>query len=139
MQVARDGGIAHLIHYLGYVSDQKLHALYARARALVMMTFFGPTNIPVLEAWAAGCPVITSDIRGIREQCRDAALLAPVRDAAGIADAIEKVWRDDELAARLRAAGAARLRSFSPADFRRRFIDIVTAAAEVPVRQGQDS
>jgi len=45
------------ILYLGYVPDEDRSGLYAGAAALVMPTFFGPTNIPVLEAWllAARC------------------------------------------------------------------------------------
>ena len=50
-------------------------SFYKYAVALVMPTFFGPTNIPPLEAFALGCPVITSNIYGIPEQVGDAALL----------------------------------------------------------------
>ena len=65
-------GIENQVKYLGYVPEEHMSALYAGAVALVMPTFFGPTNIPVLEAWSFGCPVLTSDIRGIREQTRAA-------------------------------------------------------------------
>ncbi len=50
-------GVENQIHYLGYVPDEDMSGIYARAAALVMPTFFGPTNIPILEAWAFGCPV----------------------------------------------------------------------------------
>ena len=63
----------------GYVPDEDMSGLYAGAVALTMPTFFGPTNIPVLEAWAYGCPVLTSDIRGIREQVGDAGVLVDPR------------------------------------------------------------
>jgi glycosyltransferase involved in cell wall biosynthesis len=52
----------------GYVPNEDMVPLYAAARRLVFLTFFGPTNIPILEAWAHGCPVLTSDIRGMQEQ-----------------------------------------------------------------------
>src|SRR5215469_7695496 len=68
MSSAEEHGVIKQIRNLGYVPDQDMAGLYAEAAALVMPTFFGPTNIPVLEAWRFGCPVITSDIRGIREQ-----------------------------------------------------------------------
>lgn len=64
-------GIERQIRYTGYVPDEDMAALYAGAAALVMPTFFGPTNIPVIEALGHGCPVLTSDIRGIREQVGD--------------------------------------------------------------------
>ena len=66
-------------------------------RALVMPTFFGPTNIPILEAWAFGCPVLTSDIRGIREQVGDAAVLVNPRSVEAIADGIYRLWTDENL------------------------------------------
>ena len=52
-------GVEKEIYHLGYVPDEDMSALYAGAVALVMPTFFGPTNIPVLEAWTFGCPVLT--------------------------------------------------------------------------------
>ena len=71
ISTARQCRIEHLVYSLGFVSNEDMSALYAEAVALVMPTFFGPTNIPVLEAWSLGCPVITSNIRGIREQVGD--------------------------------------------------------------------
>jgi glycosyltransferase involved in cell wall biosynthesis len=56
-------GLEKEIHYLGYVPNEDMSGIYAEAVALVMPTFFGATNIPILEAWAFGCPVLTSDIR----------------------------------------------------------------------------
>jgi glycosyltransferase involved in cell wall biosynthesis len=53
---------------LGYVAEEDISGLYAAAQALIMPTFFGPTNFPVLEAWALGCPVLSADVRGIRGQ-----------------------------------------------------------------------
>ena len=44
------------MHLLGELPGEDVAPLYAGAVALVMPTFFGPTNIPVLEAWAVGCP-----------------------------------------------------------------------------------
>ena len=76
-------------------------ALYTLSAGLVMPTFFGPTNIPPLEAWHLGRPVITSDIGGIREQCGDAALLVDPRSPQALASAMKQVWHDDDLCAEL--------------------------------------
>ncbi|MEI8335040.1 MAG: glycosyltransferase family 1 protein, partial [Chloroflexota bacterium] len=67
--------ISDLVRILGYVDETAMAALYAGATGVILPTFFGPTNIPVIEGWAMGVPVLTSDIRGIREQCGDAAIL----------------------------------------------------------------
>jgi glycosyltransferase involved in cell wall biosynthesis len=118
------------IHYLGYVRDEDMSALYAGAVALVMPTFFGPTNIPILEAWASGCPVLTSDIRGIREQVADAAVLTDPRSVESIAEGIYRLWTDENLGRTLTDAGRRRLSSYSRDDFRNRLIEIVEEAKD---------
>lgn len=125
MGLAAQLGVQDLIHYLGYVPDEDMPALYTLARALVMPTFFGPTNIPVYEAWEYGCAVITSDIRGIREQVADAALLVDPREPRSIAGAIRTVWTNDARRIDLVEKGKLRLRGFSSDAFRARVLEIV--------------
>jgi glycosyltransferase involved in cell wall biosynthesis len=92
---------AHRLHiekqvqYLGYVPNDDMSALYSEARGLVMPTFFGPTNIPIIEAWLFGCPVLTSDIRGIREQVGDAGVLVHPRSVESIAEGMRRLWEED--------------------------------------------
>lgn len=128
MSLARQLGVEHQVHYLGYIVDDDMSALYAGAVALVIPTFFGPTNIPVLEAWAFGCPVLTSDIRGVREQVGDAAILADPRSVASIADGIRLLWIDEALRRHLAERGRKRLARYTPADYRRQLIEIVEEA-----------
>jgi glycosyltransferase involved in cell wall biosynthesis len=116
VQRATAGDIRDLIHTPGYVTDEELAALYAGATALVMPTFFGPTNIPVLEAWTHGCPVLTSDIEGIREQVGDAAILVDPRDVAAIAEGIARLVTDDGVRRALAERGRVRLAQYTPAD-----------------------
>lgn len=85
------------IYTLNFVGNGDLVALYKKAVALVMPTFFGPTNIPQLEAFALGCPVITSDIYGIPEQVGDAALLVNPNDYHDIASKIKTIWDNDNI------------------------------------------
>src|SRR5262249_48312964 len=87
-------------------------------------TFFGPTNIPILEAWAHGCPVLTSDIRGIREQVGNAALVVNPRSVNAIAEGIHRLWTDGSLCANLTRFGRQRLDSYTPDDFQERLIAI---------------
>jgi glycosyltransferase involved in cell wall biosynthesis len=121
-------GIQDQIHYLGYVPDRDMAALYAGAVALLMPTFFGPTNIPVLEAWAFGCPVMTSDIRGIREQAGDAAVLVDPHSVEAIAEATNWLWTDDSWRRTLVERGRRRLAAYGPNDYRRRLMDILEEA-----------
>jgi len=128
MALSHQLGMKDQIHYLGYVSDEDMSVLYTGATALVMPTFFGPTNIPVVEAWALGCPVLTSDIRGIREHAGDAAVLVDPRSVESIAEGIYKLWTDESLRMLLAGRGRSRFADYSPAEFQRRLIDILEEA-----------
>ena len=81
----------------GTSTTRTMAALYAGASGVLLPTFFGPTNIPVIEAWAMGVPVLTSDIRGIREQCGDAAILVDPLSTEAIIEGIRRLWMDDAL------------------------------------------
>lgn len=105
------------IHYLGYVSNNIISSLYADAVALVIPTFFGPSNIPILEAWLFGCPVLTSEIRGIREQVGEAGLLVDPTSVEAIADGIRRLWEDEGLRAELSRRGTERLGADGPQRF----------------------
>ena len=128
MAAAARCGVQADVHYLGYVPNSDMSALYAGASALVMPTFFGPTNIPVLEAWAFGCPVLTSDIRGVREQVGPAAVLVNPASAEAIADGIYRLWTDQTLVATLVRLGRDRLAEYTPCDFGRRLASILAEA-----------
>jgi glycosyltransferase involved in cell wall biosynthesis len=130
MTSARQGGVEGRIHYLGYVPNRDLAALYAEAAGLVMPTFFGPTNIPVLEAWTLGCPVITSDIAGIREQVGDAALLVDPTSIESIAGALSRIVSEPGLSQELAHRGKARLSLFTPRHFSERLRSIVSDACD---------
>ena len=63
------------VQILGFVKTEDLVALYRNAFALLYPTFLGPDNLPPLEAFALGCPVIASNVSGAKEQLDEAALL----------------------------------------------------------------
>jgi glycosyltransferase involved in cell wall biosynthesis len=110
-------GLEPNVVFLGYVSDSDMPGIYQRARALVMPTFLGPTNIPPLEAFALGCPVATSRIYGIPEQVGDAALLFDPNSVAEIADTLEQLWTNDELCATLAERGRHRAAQWGATEF----------------------
>lgn len=109
------------VHIFGYVPDADIAVIYKRARALVMPTFFGPTNIPPLEAMAAGCPVAVSRIYGMPEQVADAALLFDPYSVNEIAQVIHRLATDDELCRRLTIAGKLRAAQWGQQQFNERF------------------
>lgn len=117
------------MHHLGYVSDQEVRWLYEHARLMAMPSFFGPTNIPPLEAMQAGCPVAVSDIYGMRERYGEAALYFDPRSVQSIADAVEKLWTSDELREDLRQKGREQVARWTKADFEREFTRIFLEVA----------
>jgi glycosyltransferase involved in cell wall biosynthesis len=123
-------GLERQIRFLGYVPDQDVPPLYAGARALVMPTFFGPTNIPVLEAWQFGCAVLSSDIRGIREQVGDAGVLVDPGSVEHLAEGLVRLWTDDSLYADLVRSGSERVARYTFDDFADRLRAILDEAAQ---------
>lgn len=113
------------IFYLGYVDNKTISALYRQAEALIMPTFFGPTNIPVLEAWKMNCPVIYSDISGCREQLGNAGLLVNPNNFDDIADKISLIWDNDSLRQELIIKGNRRLSEWTYVDFATRIRSMI--------------
>jgi len=136
MEQAAKLGIADRVRYLGPVPDADMAALYTLSAGLVMPTFFGPTNIPPLEAWHLGKPVITSDIPGIREQCGDTSLLVDPRSPQALAQAMKQVWNDPGLCAELVQRGKKRLAGYSWSEFVDGVAAVLTEACD-RVRSGR--
>lgn len=85
------------VTFLEYIPNEVLGGFYLRAAALVMPTFYGPTNIPPLEAIALNCPVAVSNIYGMPDQLKDAALYFDNTNAQDVAACIETLWVDTRL------------------------------------------
>ncbi|MBI2330412.1 glycosyltransferase family 4 protein [Candidatus Daviesbacteria bacterium] len=60
-------GIEKRVKFLGYVPEKDLPALYAGAKALVFPSIFEGFGLPILEAQACGCPVLTSNVSSMPE------------------------------------------------------------------------
>lgn len=117
-ELIRELELEDQVQILGYVSNEEMVALYQYARALVMPTYGGPTNIPQLEAFVLGCPVATSRIFGIPEQVGDAALLFDPDSVDEIAVCVKRLWEDDEVCHRLTAAGYEKAQNWNEETFR---------------------
>lgn len=113
------------VHIIGHVPNQDVPEFYRRARALVMPTFFGPTNIPQLEAFVMGCPVATSSVYGIPDQVGDAALLFDPKSVNEIAHCVKRLWSDDELCQIMVEKGKKRAAAWGKAQFNNRLLEIV--------------
>lgn len=108
-----------------YVSNEDIIQFYLHARALVMPTFGGPTNIPPIEAFHLGCPVATSNINGLDQQVGEAALLFDPNSVEAIASVIRKLWTNDELCKELISKGREKAKLNTQTQFNKRFSSII--------------
>ena len=90
---AIDLGLNDRIYFLDFVSDQEIIDLYKSSLALVMPSYFGPTNLPPLEAFCLGIPVLYPDLHGMKEQVSGAALLINLEEPSSMAFQINKLLK----------------------------------------------
>ena len=132
--MAQKAGVDDLVHFPGFVSEEDLSSLYKEALALVMPTYFGPTNLPPLEAFRAGTPVLYSDLPGMREQVGDAAILLDLDDPTSLVDAVRALVDQPSLTQRLIQAGMNRLATLSDDDSRWETLRTIFASFETKLR-----
>ena len=100
----------------GYLSEAELAALLSGCRALIFPSLYEGFGMPVIEAMAAGKPVLCSNVASLPEVAGDAALFFAPALPAEIAGAIERIESDARLRVRLIRAGYANAARFSDAD-----------------------
>jgi glycosyltransferase involved in cell wall biosynthesis len=128
----RNAGMVSQVTFAGRVADADMPEFYCRARCMVMPTFFGPTNIPPLEAFALGCPAAVSGIYGMPEQAGGAALLFNPESQEDMARCLGRLWRDDALCADLRRKGLARAAAWNAEGFNARLRAIIDTVVGEP-------
>jgi glycosyltransferase involved in cell wall biosynthesis len=128
-RLAGELGLAGQVRFLGFVSVEELVALYRGALALAYPSLFGPENLPPLEAFALGCPVVAADVPGAAEQLGDAALRVDATRPEAIAGALLRLRDDASLRAALAARGLERARRFTGKDFVRGVYGILDGLA----------
>ncbi len=102
------------VHLIASCLDQNtLSCWYRGAHALIFPSLRETFGLPIIEAMACGCPVITSCSTGCAEVGGEAAVLVDPRSTISIQDAMIRVVKDDRLREHLRQAGYIRARNFS--------------------------
>lgn len=114
----------------GHVNDQEKVALLTGATLLAYPSRYEGFGFPVLEGFAAGVPVLTSDVSSLPEVAGDAAVLIDPRDPRAIADGLAQLFDDDDLRAMLSAAGLTRASKFTWERTARLTADALHAAHE---------
>ena len=100
-----------VIHY--YANTDELYRLYNHAEMFIYPSLYEGFGIPILEAFANGCPVVLSWASCFPEIAGDAALYFDLNDQASLVSQVEKIMGDDEVRSRLVDAGLKRLQRFS--------------------------
>jgi glycosyltransferase involved in cell wall biosynthesis len=129
VEAIRAAAAAHpgRVHLIGWLPDDDLVALYHGAVALLFPSRHEGFGLPVLEAFAAGCPVVCSTAGALPEVAGDAALLADPDDHPAFTAHLRRIIDEPECAAALRARGRARVAAFTWVTSARATLRVITA------------
>jgi glycosyltransferase involved in cell wall biosynthesis len=105
--------LGNWVQWAGWVENTTLPAFYQMAEALLLPSLFESFGIPILEAMASGCPVLTSNRYGSKEVAADAAVLVEPESLDSIAEGIRMLVENRELKETLIAKGYQRSREFT--------------------------
>jgi glycosyltransferase involved in cell wall biosynthesis len=125
-------GLLTRVRDVGVVPDDDLIALMAEAHTVVVPSLAEGFGLPVLEAYAVGTPVVSSNRGALPEVAGDAALLVEPQDADALAGALLRVTSDDGLRRDLVARGRERAARFSAREMARRTADVYREVLEEP-------
>jgi len=113
---------------LGYVSDAALAELYRRCAVFCYPSLGEGFGLPVLEAMAAGAPVVTSNVSSLPEVGGSAVEYVNPLEVASIAQGLRRVLGEEARRAELSAAGRARAAQFSWDAFAERTLAVLQDA-----------
>lgn len=111
----RELGVENRVKFLGYVDDEDLPHLFARAEAFVYASIYEGFGIPVLEAMLMGTPVVASRQAALVEVGGEVARYFEPNDPVDIARAIRETLSASDREERI-AAGFARAKQFGWAE-----------------------
>jgi glycosyltransferase involved in cell wall biosynthesis len=125
------------VKWAGWVDAATLAGFYQLAEGLLMPSLFESFGIPIVEAMASGCPVLTSDCYGAKEISADAALLVDPNSVDSIANGIATLVGDASVRTQLRERGRTRARRFTWERCAAETLDVLEQAAADHKRQGR--
>lgn len=89
--------LSERIKFIGFVDNEEIPYLYKQSLALVMPTYFGPTNLPPLEAFNLGVPVLYSNLPGLNTQVGNAALLLNLEEVDSLVENLKIIINDEHI------------------------------------------
>jgi len=125
-----DLGLQHAVTFTGYATDAEVAAAYIKADVLVVTSEHEGFGVPVVEAMAAGLPVVAYDQGAVPEVLGDAGVLEASRDPYALADAIGRLLADQTRRASLAEAGRRRFAELDLPNAADRFVDLLVTVQE---------
>lgn len=98
------------VNTIGHITNPDLSALYSGAEVLVYPSLYEGFGLPILQAFATGCPVVTSNVSSMPEVAGDAAVLVDPYSVESIAEGVKSALRRKETLIKL---GLERIKEFS--------------------------
>lgn len=105
--------LEEVVHFLGWVDQEDLPAIYSRAKVFFYPSIFETFGIPVLEAMACGCPVVASNTGAIPEISNGVALMGDPFNHRAFAEHIQTVFHSNSVSKDLTRRGLAKSRTYS--------------------------
>ena len=132
-EAARSMALDQYVVFGGYLPDGEFAALLWSSLALIFPSLYEGFGMPVLEAMAAGKPVLCSNATSLPEIAGDAAILFDPRKPVEIAEAIARLTSDPRYASELVSKGRERVRLFGgPQEMASRYLGILHEVAGRP-------
>lgn len=137
MQVVREAagrmGLDRSVVFSGFLPDEEFGALLYSCLAVIFPSLYEGFGMPVVEAMAAGRPVLCSNVASLPEVAGGAALLFDPRKPTEICAAIERISGDQNFARELVRRGHRRAAAFGPLEMANAYLRIFKSLAGQPV------
>ena len=121
-------GLSAQCSHFGYLTTEEIAYLYLRAGGLIFPSLFEGFGLPLVEAMAVGCPVLSSDAASLPEIGGDAVAYFAPGSPEAIGKAVAAFWQDEDQRKALAVKGRERARRFSAARFARSHLEAFAAA-----------
>jgi glycosyltransferase involved in cell wall biosynthesis len=101
------------VKWAGWIEPNTMPAFYQMAQALLLPSLFESFGLPILEAMASGCPVVTSNCYGSKEMAGNAAVLVDPLSVESISGGVRSVLTGEQVRQELREKGRWRSQAFT--------------------------
>jgi len=123
-------GLEKDVHYIGYIPESDLPYMYNLAQVFVYPSAYEGFGLPVLEAMACGCPVITSNTASLPEVVGGAAILVDPENCQELEQSLLRLVKDELLRSKLGAQGVERAKVFSSRRSAEKLFDVLCKASQ---------